>query len=94
MNKIVAIMVAAGALVALGAGASADERFIPKGFSYKPGDVYLPPINSRRYKVISEADRREAEIYTQDKLRSDHQDYLIHNLQREMHPPRNGWRYY
>ena len=72
----------------------ADERFIPQGFSYRPGDVRLPPINSMRYKLLSEADRREAEIYTRQKGQSDFEDYLIHNRQREQHPLRPGWRYY
>ena len=94
MKKTIAIFAAAGALALLASSAGADERFIPKGFSYKPGDVYLPPINSRRYKVISEADRREAEIYTKDKQRSEQLDYMIHSLQRQQHPLRNGWRYY
>jgi hypothetical protein len=78
----------------MGSTAVADETFIPKGFLYRPGDTRMPAINSWRYKIITEADRRESEIYTSKKLESDFQDYMIHNLQREQNAPRAGWRYY
>ncbi len=86
------------ALLALGLlstqQAGADERFVPKGFVYTPENTQLPPVNSPAYKVIMEADRREAEIYTTKKLRADHDDWLIYNMQRDLHPMRNGWRRY
>ncbi len=87
------------ALLALGmaimAGqALADERFVPKGFVYTPESTQLPPVNSPAYKIITEADRREAEIYTSKKLRADHEDWLIYNMQRDQQPMRDGWRRY
>ena len=86
------------AILALGAAAAsaalADERFVPEGYAYTPDARQLPPVNSPAYKVITEADRREAEIYTSKKLRADHEDWLIYNMQRDMHPRRNGWRRY
>ena len=86
------------AVLALGtvaaATAVADERFVPKGYVYTPETTRLPPVNSPAYKIIVEADRREAEIHTSRKLRADHEDWLIYNMQRTMHPPRNGWRRY
>ena len=95
MKRILAGLALAGiAASGLAQLAVADERFIPQGFAYRPGDDRLPPINSRRYKIISEADRRESEIYVQQKSQSDFEDYVIHNLQREQHPMRSGWRYY
>ncbi len=86
------------AIMALGATAAnmalADERFVPEGYVYTPDNKKLPPLNSPAYRIITEADRREAEIYTSKKLRADHEDWLIYNMQREQHPPRNGWRRY
>ncbi len=87
-----ATMLAMGVLVV--AQAAADERFVPEGFLYTPRTTQLPPINSPAYKIIVEADRREAEIYTSKKLRADHEDWLIYNMQREHLPMRNGWRRY
>jgi len=95
MKRILAGLALAGITASgLAQLAVADERFIPQGFAYRPGDDRLPSINSRRYKIISEADRRESEIYVQQKSQSDFEDYVIHNLQREQHPMRSGWRYY
>ncbi len=74
--------------------AQADERFIPQGFAYKPGKTRLPPINSRRYKIISEADRREAEIYVSKKVRADFNTFLLDSYERSQAGPRQGWRRY
>ena len=89
-------LLATGALALMLASgvALADERFVPEGFSYTPGRTTLPPINSPAYKVIVEADRREAEIYTSKKLRADHDDWRIYNMEMDQQPPRNGWRRY
>ena len=89
------VMLAAGALLVLATGlAQADERFVPKGYGYAPGHTQLPPVNSPAYKVIMEADRRESEIHTTKRLRADHEDWMIYNMEREQIPPRNGWRRY
>ena len=86
------------AILALGVIATsttlADERFVPKGYLYTPDNTRLPPVNSPAYRIITEADRREAEIHTSKKLRADHEDWLIYNMQRDLQPPRNGWRRY
>ena len=95
MKRMMAGVLAVLALAAAGAAtASADERFVPEGYAYAPDRTKLPPVNSPAYRVITEADRREAEIYTSKKLRADHEDWVIYNMQRELHPPRNGWRRY
>ena len=89
------MMLAAAALLVLTTGlAHADERFVPKGYVYAPGHTKLPPVNSPAYKIIMEADRRESEIYTSKRLRADHEDWVIYNMEREQIPPRNGWRRY
>ena len=95
MKRIVAGLGAMAMLVALGVGAvQADERFVPKGYVYTPENLRLPPVNSPAYRIIVEADRREAEIHTSKKLRADYEDWLIYNMQREHQPMREGWRRY
>jgi len=97
MNRMLtglgAALVAAAVLMPAVA-AQADERFVPQGFTYRPGDTKLPPINSPRYKIITEADLLESEIYVSKKQRSDFEDYIYRNQQRDMAPPRPGWRFY
>ncbi len=94
MNCIRMLTIAAMAAgMAVGA-AQADERYVPKGYSYTPENTTLPPVNSPAYKIIMEADRREAEIYTSKKLRADHDDWRIYNMERDQQPPRYGWRRY
>ena len=94
MNRITTATIMALALGLAAGAAQADERYVPKGYSYTPGHTTLPPINSPAYKVIMEADRREAEIYTSKRLKADHDDWRIYNMERTQHPPRNGWRRY
>jgi hypothetical protein len=95
MKRAIAGLLAVLALAAVAAEtAMADERFVPEGYAYTPDRTKLPPVNSPAYKIIVEADRREAEIHTSKKLRADHEDWVIYNLQRVLHPPRNGWRRY
>ncbi|WP_038037129.1 hypothetical protein [Thermopetrobacter sp. TC1] len=96
MKRLLVLVGAAASLIALGLAqeAMADEKFIPKGFSYRPGDTRLPPLNSQRYRIITRADELEARIYTSKKLRSDFEDYIYRNQQRDLSPPRPGWRYY
>ena len=81
-------------VTALATTATADERFVPQGFTYRPGDTRLPDINSRRYRTISRADLLESQIYVSKKQRSDFEDYVYRNQQRDMAPPRPGWRFY
>ena len=94
MKKLIAGGMAAMVILGLGGVAQADERFVPKGFSYTPENTELPPVNSPAYKVITEADQRESEIYVSQKLRADHEDFLIHNMELNQQPMRNGWRRY
>ncbi len=95
MKRLFLLLAAGGALTTALAGvAAADETFIPKGFLYTPDDTRPPAINSERYRIITEADRREAEIYVSKKLRSDFEDYIIHNTERTQSAPRAGWRHY
>jgi hypothetical protein len=97
MNRLLSglgIMLMAGALALPAGHARADEKFVPQGFSYRPGDTRLPPINSQRYRIISRADLLESEIYVSKKQRSDFEDYIYRNQQRDMAPPRPGWRFY
>ncbi|GEM_PF-2451870 len=47
----------------LPAAVQATEQFIPKGFTYAPGDDRLPPLNSPQDRVDAGADVRETEIW-------------------------------
>ena len=95
MNRRIAALAMAGLFsIGMAAMAQADETFIPKGFLYRPGDTRLPPINSRRYKIISEADRREAEIYVSKKMQAEFNTYMLDRFERVQDAPRPGWRRY
>ncbi len=91
---LVMIAVAALPFLAGGEALQADERFVPKGHVYTPGSTELPPVNSRVYRMITEVDRRESEIYVSQKLRADFEDFMVHNMEMRQEPMRNGWRRY
>jgi len=94
MRKLLMIIAATGLLTLAAGMAQADERFVPKGFLYTPENTQPPPIGSPAYRIITEADRRESEIYVSKKLRADFEDFMVHNLEKKADPMRNGWRRY
>jgi len=93
-RKLAVIALAGLTMSGLASVARADEIFIPKGFLYRPGDTRLPPTNSRRYRIITEADRRESEIYASRKVQAEFESYLVNRYERNQSGPRQGWRRY